>query len=383
MKDNLADVRGRSSSSKFLVYGHYGGRNTGDEAMALALVDGIQRGGGGVQVLLVGKEETQPEFLQKTGCRYLHFSCRKLCMAIVKSDILILGGGTHFHDDYTGTRYIRHLLYMSRIVCFTAFARALGKPSYWIGVGIGPLRTHLGSFVTKAGLLLQSGCSVRDQKSVETVEGLDSKAPVVKAFDLAALLVPHTPSTPPKLVLGVSLTWSAESERGDVPLENFVANALHEELGTDNHWTIRIFVIRGGDREDDTAISSNFRIRLQELLPNQEIEVIPYSEDPEVTLNQIAACSHFIATRFHSAVFAYIGRCRMMIIEYHRKLRDFADEVGLSRNFVVTIEEVMDVAVLRHKIQNLLSEARSQQLLPIEEARILANKNFSFFKASD
>ena len=119
-----------------------------------------------------------------------------------------------------------------------------------------------------------------------------------------------------------------------------------------------------------------------EFLPNLKIELVQYTEDPEVALSEIAACSHFIATRFHSAVFAYVGQCRMLIVEYHRKLTDFADEIGLSRDFVITNEEVTDKAIVQRKIQGLLSSEAGQKLLPVKDARALAERNFSFFRGN-
>ena len=263
---------------------------------------------------------------------------------------------------------------------FSAIARIFGKQSYWVGVGIGPLRTRIGSLVTKVGLALQCGCSVRDRKTMRTIERLNVQKTLIPAFDLAALLVPDQQIARATAVLGVSLTWTAESERGEVPLDEIVAKALSEELDSERAWIVRVFIIRGGEREDDRKISSRFKDRLQALLPDQAIEILPYSSDPEVTLNRIAACSHFIATRFHSAVFAYVGKCRMMVIEYHRKLSDFADDIGLGKEFVVAHEEVETIDIVRCKIRNCLSEGLSQGLLPIEEARALADRNFSFFR---
>ena len=58
------------------------------------------------------------------------------------------------------------------------------------------------------------------------------------------------------------------------------------------------------------------------------VEIIPYSREPEVTWKRIAECDVFFGVRLHSGIFAFIADVPFVLVEYHLKCKDFLDDIN-------------------------------------------------------
>ena len=114
-----------------LVIGHYGGCNTGDEAMLTALLRAVgpelRR-----RATIVMKNGHGENLRPYYGADTVPPGLLPVLRALRRSDALVLGGGTHFHDDYTTWRYLRHFRYMLRIASLSMLAKLLGQRVYWL-----------------------------------------------------------------------------------------------------------------------------------------------------------------------------------------------------------------------------------------------------------
>lgn len=361
-------------TARWLVLGHYGGHNTGDEAMLSGLVQGcpLELHSRLTLVTRSGSASLPPNLQRIAGLHALPASVGAVAQALPQAHGIILGGGSHFQDDYAADRYPPHLRYMARFVGVSALAYQLGKPVLWLGMGFGPCFRGTTRMITRIGLRFCTHVTVREAASAHEIRGWIAPAKLTQAFDLAALLidghdVPPTPA-PDTHYLGVSLLSVQRTLTGGATVnQQFwqrTFTALADLLATHPMLRIRIFVIRGGKREDDFALSTQL-YRTLIGVDAARVEIIPYLPDPTLTLRKMRECQSMLATRFHAGVLGYLAGCRLGLIVYHRKLTDLANEIGLDRAACLALDADISTAQIREHGHALITgDARFEPHLP-------------------
>lgn len=360
----------RANNSDHLVIGHYGGHNTGDEAMLAGLLSASSDflPNGAVVVRRGGKAG-----LEGYAVRTVEPTAWAVLRSLSRSHGLVLGGGTHFHDDYRLPRYLRHLRYLSRILLLSLLARLSGRYVLWLGMGFGPFHRAPTRWLTRIGLGLCDFVTVRDAASRRAVNGWIRPDRLEVGFDLAALVEFTAPSPAPRpgRVLGISTSTATTSHgRSRANDERFwqeFDQTIIARFERDEDLRVRIFVFRGGAREDDVDRSADLRERLS-AIDSARVDLVDFSPDPRLALRAAATCTSFVATRYHSAIFAYLAGCALMCVPYHRKVVDLAAELGLDP---VSLAEPRpgSKAELARKLDALLAGERAfRPNLPQDEA---------------
>lgn len=365
---------------RWLIIGHYGGKNTGDEAM----LKGLLWGGKHIfsKVVVVTKDGhisiKPPPGVEVSVIRP---AIRPLLRELYRAYGVTLGGGTHFQDDYRGLRYVRHLRYMLRFVGVSFVAKLMGKKVYWLGMGFGPFHRRLTRWVTKLGVWCCDGITVRDKASEkELLVVAGRRVNYLLAFDLAALLVEIAHLDLVKRednLIAMSITSIRKALTGGVDVETRYLACLQSaivRLLKERRLRLRIVVFRGGDRESDEKLSYDLYQNL--LSEGVAVELCPYEGDPLNTLEKVAECKYFVATRYHSAVFGYLAGCRLLLLAYHRKVADLADEIGLHRDAVIQIRAAVSEDALYLSLRSLTTDSKIHgPSLPVNKAVELAKLN--------
>ena len=249
--------------------------------------------------------------------------------AIRNSSVLILGGGTHIHDDYSTKRYIRHVRYMVMLVTLSLITRLLGKKVLWLGMGLGPCHRRMTLLLLKLALRVPHVVTVRDSASVREASRVGRE--VSLTFDLAALLFEglEEKAGDRRRSIGISVMSleaipSATSWR--TSLMDHLRQGLETVLDAEPDVEVRIFTIRGGTREDDTAVSALLYRSLTEKYRDR-VQLIPYQPDPRTTILGIQECAVFVGMRFHACLLAALSRCAVLFVPYHRKVQDLAQDL--------------------------------------------------------
>lgn len=332
-------------SPRLLVIGHYGGANTGDEAMLIGLLQGIREAGSEAEITVASKFRHPPEWVKEFGARLIALEPAEILKAVAWADVVICGGGTHFHDDYRGRRYLRHLVSMGRVMGPFLIARLLGKKVAWLSVGLGPFYRRLSrleSFVaTRTAHLLVA----RDRRSEALARAWLPDDRVHFAFDLAGLAPSETSHRPPGTrMLGISVKEASDSHsvgEADEGLQSRLTQALQELLDADPELEIRIFPFRGGEVESDVPPSRALLEELERIAP-ERVRLVPYRVDPRHFLREIGECTHFIATRYHAAVLAYLAGCQLAVVPYHQKVTDFLEVIGAREDCILPYDSDLD-----------------------------------------
>ncbi len=156
---------------KVVISGYYGFKNNGDEAMLYAILKVLDRRVPGLDpvVLTRDPQETGRFFGVKAVPRH---DLGRICRELGRADLLISGGGGLL-QDVTGPNSI---LYYLGVV---TLARLLGKPVFFYGQGIGPVRTALGKTLMRLVVNRVDAITVRDSQSKDELKHLGVKKPPV------------------------------------------------------------------------------------------------------------------------------------------------------------------------------------------------------------
>jgi polysaccharide pyruvyl transferase WcaK-like protein len=331
--------------------------------------------------VIAAKQNAMPPRVAKMGVKTIESRLLPILWELWACHGLILGGGTHFHDDYAWRRNLRHSVYMLRIVLICLSAKLLGKKVLWLGMGFGPFVYLLTRWITQSGFMQCDFVTTRDAASIQEIQGwgsaIDKK--LTRGFDLAACCLEDNDCAflisekyPRRNILGISVTSVRSTRTGgtqtdDCFWENFCI-ALSEVLAQTPDLTVRIFVIRGGTREGDGPLSLTIYQRLKDVDPLR-VELVEYNPDPIQTLLAVAECRAFVATRFHAAVLAYLARCDLLIIPYHRKLNDLLEEIQLSSQACLMLDKNVTSNVIADKLRDLVGGLETfVPRLPVEKA---------------
>lgn len=361
-----------------LVIGHFGGKNFGDEVMLYSLLSRLtQKNDTDVTVIT---KERETFYFEEQNIAYRSPSFGVVIQELFKSDVLILGGGTHFHDGYNPKRLRMHYFYLTKILFLYCLFSILNKQIYQLGVGYGPFRGKLVRNLASWSIKLATYTFVRDKTSYEHLKdaGVNLDKTDV-SFDLAASHPFFQEEVKTKKdCIGISVTSLRYNEYsvGDEFWSEIFFPHL-ESLYRSKNISVKIFVFRGGKRESDRALSFELFKRLS-TSDEGRVQLIEFTEDTQFFLNEINQCSKFFATRYHSALLGFLCDCELFVIPYHNKLLSLAEDIELADCAVFKLSS--SVESLDDRMNDFISDSKEKYLasLPPEKAIEDSRKNFSF-----
>lgn len=364
---------------KYFILGHFGGFNTGDEAMLggfLSLVPAAS------PVSIKYKNGVDVEW--RDNVTLFHGSYLDFIKSIGPNDMLVLCGGTHFHDDYSFVRLLRHWLYLARINYLFALAKRKGACTLCIGNGFGPIKHAVTRNLTKQFVGLCNAVTVRDRSSSRALALLGYMPDLVHP-DLAMLLYRPDQQVEKDSIIGVSLTSLSAQSAKAVPDEQLV-KAVADELtvfsrSVKNNVLVRLFVIRSGDRESDAPIMNQLHQQLQ--ANGVRSEVYAFTNDLNELIQQMLPCRVFLASRFHSAVLGAVTQNRLIILSYHNKLVSLAEEMKMNSRYVVDLQQpdaIHQLTDLSDTISELYAANQLNYLFPEAEILQLGDQVYAIYE---
>ena len=320
------------------IIGHYGGDNFGDEFMLDALLGYLETTQATGKIYIVNKK---PEVVSDR-VTFVSPGFPSILKVFSKTGMLVLGGGTHFHDDYHQKRLNRHYVYLTKILIISMLYRISFKKVYFIGVGYAPLKGSMIKILTRCSLWLAHRITVRDKISYENLKALSPRIvqrKVKLAFDLASLHAEvGRERAKNETIVGISLTSFSFSSNTNQ--DRLWEDDIIPQIGAvyrDSKLFVRIFVFRGGTRESDIPLSEKLRDHLFEI-DSTRVSLHGYTDELPKFVAPMAECEYFIATRYHSAVIAYLVGCKLLIIPYHQKLIDIGEMIDLDPYAVLDLQ---------------------------------------------
>lgn len=340
------------------IFGYFGWNNVGDDAIGCGLIKGINDLKQDAKFYVPSKREYFFENLEDLDIKRLKFSFLDILKGILRSEHVIIAGGTHFYDE--GDDEFHRLKIFILFGLMISLARFLRKKVSLIGHGIGPLSKGWSITLSRYIFNRCSNIYVRDRLSKTVLNNLGYKHKSNLAFDAAVLLfgyedflVSHNKSN--RQNLGISLLpffeiYQDDEEKDKLNVEN-LGIVLNSILNDNDNIDINLFSFRGGNLHSDTPILKE----LYKKLPSNRVNIIEYEGDLASFVQKISKCDFFICTRYHSAIFAYMLDIPSLIISYMEKCEGFSRYVSFPERVTISLKELSKPDIL-FKLKALIEE---------------------------
>ncbi|MBN2654300.1 MAG: polysaccharide pyruvyl transferase family protein [Nitrospirae bacterium] len=360
-------ISNAKNKKKVLLIGYYGHKNVGDDALAEVCIENIwELMKPDVEITVMSSSKVYHE--SSADVSYPDLSRRfSRTRAIICTDVLFYGGGGIFQDyRATGLADLRDKYRHVTV------AKLLGKKVLFIGVSVDNLITDTGRLLTKKILNKSDYISVRDSDTYNYLKhNLKVTHDVEQAFDLAVLLAPESAnkSAVQSKIIGLSvlpLKRSALMKDEDLMLQSLSDSMRNiiEDYGFD----VRLFIFN--DSDGDAALAEKLSSMIN---VSSSVSIVQYQK-PKEMLAKVAECSHFVAMRLHSAIYAYMAQVPFVIINYHTKCERFARSVGLDQRAIINSFENN---MASEKILNLIGGCVPLSNYDIRQARDAVQKTFN------
>lgn len=287
---------------KYIVSGYIGFDNFGDEAIASVLIQKLKKTGAEKITYISSNPKKTSEIHGVNSCSMLGF-----LPSLIKSDILISGGGSLLQDKTSLKSLIYYLL-----VIFSALV--LRKKVQIYAQGIGPINSKPGQIFTKLLLKRVNEITVRDKKSQELLNKWGIPSLLVKdpVFDM------EIPQNDKKDILGVQLR--AFDGVDEIFLDN-LARAITKYFP---HKKIQIISLQDSI---DLEVCNNFEkiLKTKGLFDVEVLSSLSINEAIDI----ISSLEYLIAMRFHANVIGVKSEVKTLAINYDPKVEKLAEEYHL------------------------------------------------------
>jgi len=379
---------------RILILGYFGRYNTGDDAMLFSIIRELGKRFPGCQLRILSTSRNASfafEWIDTSNITTHRMSISVLLKDLYWANIVMFGGGTHFHDHRNTKRYIKNLTIYTLL---TMLGKLLRKKIVLMGVGVGPLTAGISRMLTRRILENADFVSVRDQYSMQWLKDLrvkkdDSEKKIHRGFDLAAILAlkddvaEKIRNCPPRIIGCSLLPYFAVYEKFpdlDDKLVHKVGQVFRRWLEEDSQRGVRVFIFHGPSGEDDVEISHKLANHINK---PERVEIVDYCTDPRETFLKVGECDAFIGMRYHSLVFAYLAGLPMIVLDYHPKCRAFSRYVGLPSNAVLSLDKVLSIGLLQKRLQELtVTPSAFKSKLPLNKAIELYTSSYNQLEAS-
>jgi polysaccharide pyruvyl transferase CsaB len=332
-----------SEKKHLFIAGYYGFGNTGDETILASMLADLRRQRENLDITIVSGNPAETEIMHRVKS-VLWTDTVQISRAIQSSDLIILGGGGIFHDqfgfpeEYLLTRNHSGISFYSG---FALLAAMYQKPLMLYAVGVGPLLSEAGRRLTKLSFEASNVATVRDVESYEVMETLGvDPAKIQVTADPAFNLEPdiqraqkvlrsaNLPSRDGSPLIAVCVRfWDIY-----VSLEEWqkkLAQALDQFIERVDGEVLFIPFQNSEATSDvnDVAIA----LTIRGMMRNQDRSSILNQEYPPETISGlIASCDFVIGMRYHSVIFSIMNGKPLVGLAYDPKVRHILRQVGMS-----------------------------------------------------
>ncbi len=291
---------------RVVLSGYFGFKNFGDEEILSVLVNKLQRDKHMITII-----SSDPQYTKK---QYKHirsvytFNIRDIIGMILKSNVLISGGGSLLQDVTS----FKSLLYYLFIIFIALF---FNKKVLIFAQGIGPINNPFGQFLTKNILRHCSYVSVRDKNSYDLVKswGIDADLLCDPVFS-SEFDVPNKTNT-----VAVQLRNFRTMN------EDFI-DRLAQEVS--QHFPDKNVEIYSFQESLDFEICKNFEKSLNLLNPDIKTTLHTGLSNKEI-VEKISQAQYLIGMRFHSIIVGLLAKCKVLSINYDIKVEKISKEFNL------------------------------------------------------
>lgn len=357
-------------SKKILFTGYYGFNNFGDDLFGLACINGLKKSGSNYMPIIlsppvsgIDTKYLVPKMLSRIykDNGFIGKILRMLFMVYgcLRCRDVVLGGGSVISSyGSSRTRFIQYCLAKLNICSLSA-----------IGVSIGPFSSEKDRSRAKKFINCLSYLTVRDAASVTECDDLGVDIDVHLFNDLAgcaSLPLPDKNKNKSRTI-GVSICEFESIVGGndeDERLRNIVIFEGISAFSVKHDFKVSILILNSHEMVGDVGVSQ----KLYDYLSSNGVsaELIEYV-NPFESLKDISDCEIFFSVRLHGAISAYLLKVPFLLVEYHRKCKDFLDYIGFEKENRI-LATVVDKEIIVEKLERVINERNLHIVEPEEYA---------------
>lgn len=343
------------------IFGYYGFKNTGDEAILSALVDNIKdiMPDANITALTYNSEHTEELFRIRAVSRN-RFT--EIINAIKNADVVISGGGSIL-QDVTSSRSLLYYLWIIWV------AKRYGKKVMFYGNGFGPINRLINRKIIRYLINQVDVITVRDFESKERMQSLGINKEITVTADA---------------VFSLRLELESFEKHGDkrkigISLRDWMGKERYKEIiaKTADYLIKRNFEVIFIPMQFPTDL--NISREIDALMT--EVPILIHEEiSPKEILKIISELDLLIGMRLHSLIFATIVGTPVVGLEYEAKISSYLKIINQPSGGKV---EELDQIHLWTIIDQVLSnedEYKQRILLAKEQLKQKASININILK---
>ncbi len=332
-----------SEKKNLFIAGYYGFGNTGDETILASMLADLRRQRENLEITVVSGNPAETEIMHRVRS-VLWTDTVGISRAIQKTDLIILGGGGIFHDQFGFPEQYLLTRNHSGISFYSGFALLAAmyqKPLMLYAVGVGPLLSEAGRQLTKISFDASNVATVRDVESYEVMEKLglehaNIQVTVDPAFNLEpdiqrARKILQTAGLPSRdgapLIAVCVRFWDIH-----VSLEEWqkkLAQALDRFVEQVDGEILFIPFQNSEATADVNDVAIALAIRGMMRNPDRS-SILNKEYPPETVSGLIAACDFVVGMRYHSVIFSIMNGKPLVGLAYDPKVRHILRQVGMA-----------------------------------------------------
>ncbi len=359
--DILADYKSKKRYD-FLISGYYGYKNSGDDALLLAMITEMreQKKNVKVAVLSANPEETRKTYRVDAFGRFNIFMIHRL---IKKSRVMLSGGGSLMQDETSS----KSLWYYAAIL---KMAKKSGLRVMQIANGIGPIKHKINRRIASKVI---NSCvdeiTLREEKSLKELEKMNVKVNTTVTADPAMILkgsprkeiqaIPELEGVTKYACISMR-DWKYNPPDFEAEIAD-TADYISEKLGISV-----IFVPM--QYPADIAISK----RIASLMRNKSA-VIGSRLTIENMIGLIRDSELVLAMRLHTLIYGVAMDTPVVAVKYDPKVDGFMEYMKLSR--YVTLDNLSSEKLKGFSEECVLSGKNAKSAALCEEMKEKAREN--------
>ncbi|MEJ8548393.1 polysaccharide pyruvyl transferase CsaB [Brevibacillus borstelensis] len=351
--------------SRILISGYYGFNNAGDDVVLYGIISALRREQPNISLAVLSNQPDRTTSLFGIPA-YNRWSLPVIMRELMKSDMLVMGGGT-LMQDVTSPRSV---LYYLGIV---TIAKMLGKPVVFYAQGFGPILKRISRTLIKRVVNHVDVITVRDYESGDDFKACGvTKAPIYVTADPAMTISPSDVS----------------DERGRELLSGLFSDLTKPLVAVSvRDWKQEQAFKQAIARASDMFVEKGWNVLFlpmhfpSDLAPSREIIGMMQSSgaqllDESVTFHDIMSvlkqCDYVVGMRLHSLILACMLQTPFTGISYDPKIDRFVERAGMpSAGHITQLDESSLLSLLKERISRLDRERemiREHSLILAREA---------------
>ncbi|SHJ61959.1 polysaccharide pyruvyl transferase CsaB [Paramaledivibacter caminithermalis] len=324
------------------IFGYYGFKNLGDEAILSSIVKMIKEKHSGLEISALSYNVKYTKSTHKIN-GVSRNSIKDIFNAIRKSDLVISGGGSLLQDATSS----RSLIYYLAII---SIAKLLKKPVLFFCNGFGPIKKSLNKYLASKVINKVDKIVLRDLQSKKLMEEIGITKPIEVTTDATFCLnsvnekrvkeiiknenIPHD-----KPLVGVSVRPWKIGQNFINTMAKFGDYVISQGLNV-------VFIPMQASKDEEISK------RIINHMDNRAY-ILKNEYTPEEMLGIIGVLDILVAMRLHALIFAAIKEIPMIGLEYDPKVQSFLDIVDQKNGGKV---ETLDFLNLCIEFDNILKD---------------------------